>query len=667
MIRESIQLNNHKYIFDLYKNGFDKHLNFVNKKFCILRSYDVVNTVTFDKEIYVIEEDLLEKYFNKEYNVIFPVVYNYKKNDNVSINQYSLNPDDFNDTFYKFNNINARDVIKLKNIIVTDNNEYIPVEVELPCDILRIYHPHTVKSINGIIHIENYINNIHFHWLIKEFKDFDNTGSVKEFMFDNNKYTEYIEFNIPNPESIINKTVYFDDFLNYVDIDTTSIEEFKFLSVTCNDKIQYTSMFALSLPFNIIDREIQIGDEKFIQPTKKYYPELQYVIRKHIVSHPLSIKYVPVKEIKEQKYVLNDDIQVNSDIFNVDTRITLTSEFGFDEEGDPALINIFDFPARDTFKCFKDAYEYLYGVNLKDYTGIVHAPVRLDSDGNEYIDEDFEDTEDEKFCFFEVNIYNNIAKTSKIYSKMLFFEDIVNDLDDFSYKLIGIFKSWDNYFGNIITEVRFVDKYLGIQFISNDVYIDSEKFKYLIDFNKRSFNSDEVTIEHIDNPYITDEKRLPLQEKVTITQSKQERTIRLINKQDEINSINEMDLNKCNFIDKINCTVNIINREDKNNVPKVYNNPRIIYKPIFFKTTPVQNIEIKRGFSQNIGINLDAFMTKVETFKITIENNEFIEQGRNDVFVIFNINAKIISNINGEYHLSNQDDEYITSGKYTVI
>ena len=43
-----------------------------------------------------------------------------------------------------------------------------------------------------------------------------------------------------------------------------------------------------------------------------------------------------------------------------------------------------------------------------------------------------------------------------------------------------------------------------------------------------------------------------------------------------------------------------------------------------------------------------------------------VEYARNDVYVIFRLDSNKITNLTGQYHITNQDGEYISSGKYTV-
>lgn len=129
-----------------------------------------------------------------------------------------------------------------------------------------------------------------------------------------------------------------------------------------------------------------------------------------------------------------------------------------------------------------------------------------------------------------------------------------------------------------------------------------------------------------------------------------------------------MDIIEGNFynIDKINCIV------EKNvaQETKVYNTkgtPKVIYKPIFYRTYDLQNINFQMGLVQNIGINLSEYMTKVDSFKLSIDGKEYIEFARNDIYVIFKVDATPISRVYGNYHIMNQEGDYISTGKYTIV
>lgn len=121
-------------------------------------------------------------------------------------------------------------------------------------------------------------------------------------------------------------------------------------------------------------------------------------------------------------------------------------------------------------------------------------------------------------------------------------------------------------------------------------------------------------------------------------------------------------LNNVNFINTMKC---IVNKKDTTSTVTPFNkDQRIIIKPVFYKVNDLQNISIRNGVSQNIGINLAEYMVKVETFKMVIGGKEIVEYGRNDIFVIFNIDANDIDGDSGSYNITNEDGEYISSGKW---
>ena len=68
--------------------------------------------------------------------------------------------------------------------------------------------------------------------------------------------------------------------------------------------------------------------------------------------------------------------------------------------------------------------------------------------------------------------------------------------------------------------------------------------------------------------------------------------------------------------------------------------------------------------TQNIGINMNEFINKVNTFILNIGDQTIKESSRNDVFVIFSINANNIEDNTGYYNIMNEDFEYISSGNF---
>ena len=119
-------------------------------------------------------------------------------------------------------------------------------------------------------------------------------------------------------------------------------------------------------------------------------------------------------------------------------------------------------------------------------------------------------------------------------------------------------------------------------------------------------------------------------------------------------------------IDKINCIV----QKNIQVESKVYNtkgSPKVIYKPIFYRTYDLQNIQLRIGLVQNVGINLSDYMTNVEAFKMSIAGQEYMEFARNDVYVLFKIDASKLIESTGVYHILDNDGNYISTGEWRLL
>jgi hypothetical protein len=213
-----------------------------------------------------------------------------------------------------------------------------------------------------------------------------------------------------------------------------------------------------------------------------------------------------------------------------------------------------------------------------------------------------------------------------------------HDLDDFAFKLNDIFKSWNQHPEKLIARAVFYDRILGTKTTGNLIIISKEWFKYLINDNVKGRMTELSDINK--NKGLLDDN------------------MKIIDLNKEVGNIN--------FINKINCVV--AKKSDNSTIESsLKNNQKIVFKPIFYRVSDLQNIRIRSNVVQNIGINLMKYMTKVDTFKMKINEIEYVESSRNDAFVIFKINANDIKKTTGKYDITNQDDEYISSGSYTLI
>ena len=127
----------------------------------------------------------------------------------------------------------------------------------------------------------------------------------------------------------------------------------------------------------------------------------------------------------------------------------------------------------------------------------------------------------------------------------------------------------------------------------------------------------------------------------------------------------ELEQKRFNFIDTIN-VVTTKESQDSNVINNIGNKSTILFKPVYFRTYDLQNIKLRSRVSQKIGINLGQYMSKVEAFKLKLDDIEYTEIGRNDVYVIFDINTNMITSSGGTYNIVNQDDEYISSGNWII-
>lgn len=602
MIRQDVVINNYKYIVDVYKAETADLSENRYAEFIMLRNYEFSNSIVNDKDIYIIEKSLLDEYISSygtlSNNIVFPKT-------NKEFTTFS--------TQYKDFNVNYSELTFIENdfdkysLYKKDENGNIKL-ASFPCDKVRIYHPHHKTSLKGIVYFDNYINNVHFHWYCRTLESIsEKTYTDTPFTIDNIHYCEYIEFWVPCPEKIINKNVFYKENLNIVNVQSNNDKE-QFKYKVGDDT--FISTYIFTLPYKIQD-EIKV-----------FLPEYKQTIINNYISYPINITIFPYSEINSDSIYLADNYLIqNSDTFYSEVNFSLSARMGFDNNHVISVINTFNYPNKEKFNSFKEAYQYYYDVNLSDYEGIIYVD---DDDYNE------DNAIEQKQCGFEIAIFKDYNKKYRIYKSYFEIEHPEQDLDDFAFQMSNIFQNWEQLPEFLVCQTKFIDKYLGNIITSNQFVITKEWFKYMINDSSKP-------------------------------------RIALTGEQQKLNNISEMDLSKFNFIDKVNCVIKR-ESEDKSSIKyNTKNTPRVIYRPIFFKTSELQNLQIKSGFVQNIGINLSEYMTKVDSFNLVIGDTlNLVEYARNDVYVIFKLDPNLITNLTGQYHIINQDGEYISSGKYTV-
>jgi hypothetical protein len=392
------------------------------------------------------------------------------------------------------------------------------------------------------------------------------------------------------------------------------------------DRNTYTNIIELQtlvLPFSI---EPVVDTELSTVRYKKVFVDNNKQIGDNQINASLTVVLYPYSTLDSFSniYVMDEKLETNSDTFTHDLFFDLGASIQFNvETGKTVVKSVFTYP--DTTKSIWESYCEHFNVSPKDY--LYYEP---DEDSEDYdiettielIGYKLEISSDKDFS----HIVYNLDKSINMNTDGAYF------IDNFEFDLSNIFDSWDNIPNVLTIRTMFIDKLLRNTFVSNVVYLSKEKIKYLIN----------------------DETKY--------------RTLSLVDMQADVNAVknnnNDMDLTKFNFIDKITCVVH--KEEEYKTIGSTNSTPKIIYKPVFYRVTTLQNIKIKAGLNQNIGINLSDLMTKVETFKLIIEDVEYIESARNDVYVIFTINAGEIKKPSGIYSILNQDDEFISTGSWVT-
>lgn len=706
MQRHIININGYKYLIEYNNSIYEKSTIYTASKYVMLRNFSVVNDVITDTDILFIDKESFKEIIeelksNDLSNIqVFPI--SESKNSG-----YSKNFAEFNSNLYKEHFLEAFD----ENDEVNKDNQYIYSLYEkkpngefsekfITNNILKLYHPITQTSINGIICIKNIINNINIYYLCKKYSQYE-TKSETEITVENNRYSEYIEIPLPNIEDLfgvdkvqegdetINKySTYYIENLNILAHDTldkdTNVELIRDIIVA---DAQYVPLNLIIQPFKIkeawVDEYNNIifnheDKNEFFNYDKIYikdYVNIKKTIDNNYLTFPFTFMIYPYSEMEDiNQYQLAENSSIANKQITTESKIMLSSRLGFNN-GHIALINRFIYPESNKYDNIKDAYLQLNNVKIEEYDDfygdtldvklnnisyndiseleldVVKNLLKMEGihiDRNsilkkyrellkEQILEDYDEDYgvDTNFIGFRIEISADNNFKTLIYNKEIYCK--LNDLADFSFEINGIIDDWSHRPDRLLCRTIFIDRYLGKSIISNFVIITKEWFKYIInnDYNISSLYE--------------------------LNNANKEYDIMLNKEQKEI----VLNKDNVNFINSIKCIVS--KKIDNTNNGKVSNTPRIIFKPIFYKVQNLQNIQIRQTVKQNIGINLSEYMTKVETFKLLIDNIEVVESARNDMYVIFSIDGKKISSYSGKYDIVNQDDEYISSGNWILV
>lgn len=657
---------------DININGFifqcelDKSVS-NSKQYLMLRSYDLENNVIYDRELYFIDKELLTD--NLEKYIIYPIT-------NEGFKSYSTDVIEFNSDIF---DTAGKDLNKSSFAykLVNRKNE----EISINTIKLKLYKPHVLQkwtTIPFVLHVYSIINNIKIHLLVRASDFFTNESvsdryikSSTEKIINHFIYSEYLSIDIPDIDDLFSGRVYFENNLNKNEVvsigtDESFYNKFKDYVLTTDTGVTLTSLRLYNAPFYIKPVEdvsetqlIALSDsiEELPQYIKCFVPEYLHSNRLVDFEFPITVLIYPYKAFNDEGFIQpSEEYTENADVFFTDSRIKLSSKFGTDENGYPAIINTFNYPLKGQFNSFAKAYQYYNGVDLEDYENII-------DDEDDWWDEQTESTPQVGVRF---DMFSDKTCKTRIYTESYFFEtdtsNKIREIDDFTFSLKGLLSSWTQLPETIFVRCRFIDKYLGKILIGPLLLINKEQFKYLIN---SSINGTAL-VSNKSTTFSTD----------ACSKSSMKTKLDINNKIDK----DDVDLSKINLLN--NVTVNVIEKDTNNSdlSSNIYNNqqgsinsssPKVIYKPIFYRVQSLQSITILPNIGQNIGINLLNYLTKVETFKMIIGDYTIIESSRNNAYVIFSLRNEIVqylANYSGSkiYYITNQDDELISSGSWSI-
>ena len=711
MTRNVLNIGSYKYLIEHYNADDLKNYQYT-AEFVMIRNYIIMNNIIYDTDIYIFEKSHLAEYIeelksniNHGVKLAFPIT-------DTNVNNYSDNYKRFNSNFNndsiynETDNTIGDDIYELKEIIVNNYScKKILKNKKIICNKIRLYHPSIKKNINAIIDINNVINNIKFHYLCRPLNNYD-TNSETEIKYNNESYSEFVELYYPNLEELFKQNidgtynVYYEEdfniiastrnekFINSIMSDSEDIEHSEYIGE--NNNIQIVPLSLLIQPFRIIEEyaadsklnynDTVADDEKVFV---KLYLKTNNSIDNNYFSFPVNINIYPYSDLDlyNSMYMLNNDLPQSTLSLHTENKFSLMSRLGF-SDGIISIVSLFNYPDKSYFyNLYKndettspvlEAYKYYYDVKVNDYNLFVNDDIQKEIDeidNVESISDDIiktvkeianvnytnkeeilntwksimkqtilEEYEEEfgtpgNFIGFKVEIATDYSFKNIIFNKNVRVN--LSDLDDFSFKLNGIFESWNQRPEKLIVRTSFYDHIIGIEINSNLVIITKEWFKYLIN---------NVNVH-----------RLTFMSQINKEKGEIEDNMKVI----------ELKEDNINFINNINCFIN--KNESAATINGINKNQKIILKPIFYKVKDLQNIAIRSTLPQNIGVNLSEYMTKVDTFKMIIGNNEYVETGRNDIIVIFNINPADLKGTSGKYDITNEDGNYISSGNWTIV
>ena len=583
------------------------------KQYVAFRNTDVINDMTVDTDIYLAPMD-------RNIPNIWP------STNTTGIPLMSKNSDAFSESIkYEYYTPNQERSIPEHDSTwsgysfsrLLDEDLYIKNVKTIK---LRIWHPTTDLNRDMILYVDSWVNSLHIHWYCDIIQREDkHTG--KERRLNQDIYNEYFEVEIPDFRDVLYGSTYIEEpsliFRNEYSKNKIKYAEDEQYSRAIHKDTDYKVYEELEEPE---DGCIQLADMNLLLHYWKYHKEDDGTEMKEYVENPYSIPEMislnvtlyPWKSISDNGiFTINKYAKPASCYFVDDFKMSIKASFEF-INGTISVVGRFCYP--ESFSSIESAWQRIYSTDFSKYKSLSEKA------------KDYEDLKEILGDSLEMVKYTCIVSSDYL-SKNIIHEEISysDRVDDFLFPMKDLFSKWSQVPDNVYVRLIMEDRAIGKNCSSPTVLFTKDKLKYTI-------NEQQYT-------------RLSIKKKET--------------------DIDDMNKENFNFISNINCRI-VKSNDDKQQIQKNSVQPRIIYKPIFFKVQDLQNIVLRSNMSQNIGISLSSYVNKVDEFILSIGENKWHESSRTSSFVIFNVNSKLIKEATGKYDILTSDNEYLSTGNYTI-
>lgn len=485
---------------------------------------------------------------------------------------------------------------------------------------LRIWHPTTDLNRDMILYVDSWVNSLHIHWYCDIIQHEDkHTG--KERRLNQDIYNEYFEVEIPDFRDVLYGSTYIEEpsliLKNEYSENKIKYAKEPISGRTIHKDTDYKVYEELEEPE---EGCIQLADMNLLLHYWKYHKKDDGTEMKEYVKNPYSIPEMislnvtlyPWKSISDNGiFTINKYAKPASCYFIDDFKMSIKASFEF-INGTISVVGRFCYP--ESFSSIESAWQRIYSTDFSKYKLLSEKA------------KDYEDLKEILGDSLEMVKYTCIVSSDYL-SKNIIHEEISysDRVDDFLFPMKDLFSKWSQVPDNVYVRLIMEDRAIGKNCSSPTVLFTKDKLKYTI-------NEQQYT-------------RLSIKKKET--------------------DIDDMNKENFNFISNMNCRI-VKSNDNKQQIQKNSVQPRIIYKPIFFKVQDLQNIILRSNMSQNIGISLSSYVNKVDEFILSIGENKWHESSRTSSFVIFNVNSKLIKEATGKYDILTSDNEYLSTGNYTI-